>query len=59
MEGVTHGGFAVLEYHREIFQAIKRKDAKRAEELMRAHLQNIKTIMLKQIEPRTRKAGTG
>jgi DNA-binding GntR family transcriptional regulator len=56
IEGVTQGGFAVLQHHREIFQAIKRKDVRRAQELMRAHLQNIKTILLKQIEARTRTA---
>jgi DNA-binding GntR family transcriptional regulator len=56
IEGVTHGGFAVLRHHQEIFQAIKRKDAKRAQELMRSHLQNVKTILLKQIEARTRTA---
>ena len=56
IEGITQGGFAVLQHHREIFQAIKRKDVRRAQELMRAHLQNIKTILLKQIEARTRTA---
>ena len=56
IEGVTHGGFAVLHHHREIFQAIKCKDAKRAQELVRSHLQNVKTILLKQIEARTRTA---
>jgi DNA-binding GntR family transcriptional regulator len=45
----------VLQDHGEIFPAIKRKDARRARELMRAHLQNIKTILPKQIA-RTRKA---
>jgi DNA-binding GntR family transcriptional regulator len=56
IEGITQSGFAVLQHHREIFQAIKRKDVRRAQELMRAHLQNIKTILLKQIEARTRTA---
>jgi DNA-binding GntR family transcriptional regulator len=56
IEGVTHGGFAVLRHHQEIFQAIKRKDAQRAQELMRSHLHDIKKILLKQIEARTRTA---
>jgi len=46
----------VLQDHGEIFPAIKRKDVRCARELMRAHRQNIKTILPKQIEARTRKA---
>jgi DNA-binding GntR family transcriptional regulator len=57
IEGVTQGGFAVLQHHREIFQAIKRKDAKKAQEIMRSHLQEIKNILLRQIQARTRKTG--
>jgi len=56
IEGVSHGGFAVLRHHREIFQAIKRKDAKKAQELMKAHLEEIKNILLRQIKARTRSA---
>ena len=56
IEGVSHGGFEVLRRHREIFQAIKRKDAKKAQEIMRSHLQEIKRILLKQIQARTRAA---
>jgi DNA-binding GntR family transcriptional regulator len=56
IEGVSHGGFEVLRRHREIFQAIKRKDAKKAQEIMRSHLQEIKSILLKQIQARTRAA---
>jgi DNA-binding GntR family transcriptional regulator len=56
IEGVSHGGFEVLRRHREIFQAIKRKDAKKAQEVMRSHLQEIKSILLKQIQARTRAA---
>jgi DNA-binding GntR family transcriptional regulator len=56
IEGVSHGGFAVLRHHREIFQAIKRKDLKKAQELMRSHLDAIKSTLIKQIEARTRTA---
>jgi len=56
IEGVSQGGFAVLRHHREIFQAIKRKDAKKAHELMRVHLDEIKDTLLKQIASRTRRA---
>lgn len=56
IEGVSQGGFAVLRHHRDIFQAIKRKDVKRARELMRVHLEDIKNILLRQIEARTRAA---
>lgn len=56
IEGVSHGGFAVLRHHREIFQAIKRKDLKKAQELMRSHLDAIKSTLIKQIEARTRMA---
>jgi DNA-binding GntR family transcriptional regulator len=56
IEGVSHGGFEVLRRHREILQAIKRKDAKKAQEVMRSHLQEIKSILLKQIKARTRAA---
>lgn len=49
IEGVSHGGFAVLRRHREIFQAIKRRDGKKARELMNAHLDEIKNVLLKQI----------
>jgi DNA-binding GntR family transcriptional regulator len=58
IEGVSQGGFAVLQHHREIFQAIKRRDAKKAQEIMQSHLQEIKNILLKQIQARTRKAGS-
>ena len=58
IEGVSHGGFEVLRRHREIFQAIKRKDGRKAQEIMRSHLQEIKNILLKQIEARTRKASS-
>lgn len=56
IEGVSHGGFEVLRRHREIFQAIKRKDAEKAQEIMRSHLQEIKNSLLKQIQARTRAA---
>ncbi len=58
IEGVSHGGFEVLRRHREIFQAIKRKDGRKAQEIMRAHLQEIKNILLRQIQARSRKASS-
>jgi len=56
IEGVSHGGFSVLRHHRDIFQAIRRKDAKLAQKLMASHLEEIKNMLLKQIAARTRKA---
>jgi DNA-binding GntR family transcriptional regulator len=56
IEGVSQGGFAVLRRHREIFHAIKRKDARRAQEIMKAHLHEIKGILIRQIQARSRAA---
>ena len=53
-DGASHGGFAVLRHHREIFRAIKLQDTHKAQELMKAHLDEIKYTLLKQIALRTR-----
>lgn len=57
IEGVSHGGFTVLRHHREILLAIKRRDAEKAQQLMRVHLEEIRDTLLKQIESRMKKAG--
>jgi DNA-binding GntR family transcriptional regulator len=56
VEGVSHGGFAVLRHHRDILRAIKYQETKKAQELMRSHLDEIKYTLLKQIAVRTREA---
>lgn len=56
IEGVTHGGFSVLRHHRDILRAIKAQDTLKAQELMKAHLDEIKFTLLKQIAVRKRAA---
>jgi DNA-binding GntR family transcriptional regulator len=56
IEGESDGGFAVLRHHREILRAIKCQDGKKAQELMRAHLDELKYTMIKQIAIHTRTA---
>lgn len=56
IEGVSHGGFAVLRHHRDILRAIKCQDTKKAKELMKSHLDEIKYTLLKQIAVRSRMA---
>ena len=46
IEGVSHAGFEIMRLHREIFHAIKRKGAKKAQEIMRSHLHEIKNMLL-------------
>lgn len=57
IEGVSHGGFMISREHSEILKAIKRKELKKSQQLMRAHLDGIKDTLLKQIEARTKVAG--
>jgi len=56
IEGVSHGGFLISREHGEVLKAIKRKDAKKAQDIMRAHLDGIKETLLNQIESKTRVA---
>jgi DNA-binding GntR family transcriptional regulator len=56
IEGVSHGGFMISREHSEILKAIKRKDVKKSQDLMRIHLDGIKETLLKQIETRTKVA---
>jgi DNA-binding GntR family transcriptional regulator len=56
IEGVSHGGFMISREHSEILKAIKRKDVRRAQDLMRVHLDGIKDTLLKQIKARTKVA---
>jgi len=56
IEGVSHGGFSALRHHRDIVRAIKLQDTQKAQELMKAHLDEIKYTLLKQIAMRTRMA---
>jgi DNA-binding GntR family transcriptional regulator len=56
IEGDAHGGFAVLRHHRDILRAIKCQEVNKAQELMRAHLDEIKYTLLKQIAVRNRTA---
>jgi DNA-binding GntR family transcriptional regulator len=56
VDAVSHGGFAVLRYHRDILRALKLQDRNKAQELMKAHLDEIKYTLLKQIALRTRLA---
>jgi DNA-binding GntR family transcriptional regulator len=56
IEGVSHGGFVISREHSEILKAIKRKDVKKSQDLMRIHLDGIKAILLKQIESGARVA---
>lgn len=56
IEGVSHGGFMISREHSEILKAIKRKDVKKAQDLMRVHLDGIKETLLNQIESKTRVA---
>ena len=56
IDGVSHGGFGVLRHHRDILRAIKNQDAKKAQELMKSHLDEIKYTLLKRIAVRTRAA---
>jgi DNA-binding GntR family transcriptional regulator len=44
--------------HRGILKAIKRKDVKKSQDLMRVHLDGVKGTLLKQIETRTQVART-
>ena len=56
IEGVSHGGFKISREHSEILKAIKRKDVKKSQDLMRIHLDGIEETLLKQIETRTQVA---
>ena len=56
IEGVSHGGFMISREHSEVLKAIKRKDVKKAQDIMRIHLDGIKEMLLKQIETRIRLA---
>lgn len=56
IEGVSHGGFVISRQHSEILKAMRRKDVKKSQELMRAHLEDIKTVLLKQIRSGARAA---
>ena len=56
IDGVSHGGFGVLRHHRDILRAIKNQDTKKAQELMKSHLDEIKYTLLKRIAVRTREA---
>jgi len=56
IDAVSHGGFAVLRFHRDIVRAIKQQDRNKAQELMKSHLDEIKYTLLKQIALRTRMA---
>jgi DNA-binding GntR family transcriptional regulator len=46
----------VLRHHRDILRAIKNQDTRKAQELMKSHLDEIKYTLLKQIAVRTREA---
>ena len=54
--GVSHGGFGVLRHHRDILGAIKNQDTKKAQELLKAHLDEMQYTFLKQIAVRPRQA---
>jgi DNA-binding GntR family transcriptional regulator len=56
IEGVSQGGFLISREHGEILKAIKRKELKKSQDLMRIHLDGIKETLLKQIETRTQVA---
>jgi DNA-binding GntR family transcriptional regulator len=56
IEGVSHGGFSVLRHHRDILRAVKAQDTNKAQELMKAHLDEIKFTLLSQIAVRKRAA---
>jgi DNA-binding GntR family transcriptional regulator len=56
IEDDYHGDFVVLRHHRDILRAIKNQDANKARESMRAHLDELKYTLLKQIALRTREA---
>ena len=56
IDGVSHGGFGVLRHHRDILRAIKNQDTKKAQDLMKSHLDEIKYTLLKRIAVRTREA---
>ena len=56
IEGVSHGGFSVLRHHRDILRAIKARDTNQAQDLMKAHLDEIKFTLLRQIAVRKRAA---
>jgi len=56
IDGFSHGGFGVLRHHRDILRAIKNQDTKKAQELMKSHLDEIKYTLLKRIAVRTREA---
>ena len=56
MDAISQSGFAVLRYHRDILRAIKLQNRDHAQDLMKAHLDEIKYTMLKQLALRTRMA---
>jgi DNA-binding GntR family transcriptional regulator len=56
IEGVSQRGFMASREHSEILKAMKRKDVKQSQDLMRIHLDGIKDTWLKQIEARTKVA---
>jgi DNA-binding GntR family transcriptional regulator len=56
IEGVSQGGFVISREHGEILRAIKRRDVKKSQDVMRIHLEGIKETLLKEIETKTRAA---
>jgi DNA-binding GntR family transcriptional regulator len=56
IEGVSQSGFMISREHSEILKAIKRKDLKKSQALMRVHLDGIKETLLRQIEARAKLA---
>ena len=58
IEGGSHGGFVISREHSEVLKAIKRKDVKKAQDIMRIHLDGIKATLLNQIASKTRVART-
>lgn len=58
IEEVSQVGFQMSREHSEILEAIKRKDVKTAQKIMTAHLDEIKTSLIKQIETRRKAAET-
>lgn len=55
-DGAGHDDFGTLRHHRDILRAIKIQDTQKAKELMRAHLDEIKYTLLKQIAVRAKAA---
>jgi DNA-binding GntR family transcriptional regulator len=55
-DGASHDDFGTLRHHRDILRAIKSRDVQKAQESMRAHLDETKYTLLKQIAVRTKAA---